>query len=65
MIKVEGHDYLFRDEKTGAIVNTDSSSYASYVAAKKRKKLERAELDEMKAEITEIKDLLKQITSKL
>ena len=27
MIKVEGHSHLYRDEKTGAIINCDDSGY--------------------------------------
>ena len=65
MIKVEGHEHLFRDEETGAIVNTDSSSYAAYMQLKSRKNMEKAELDSMKEEISEIKEMLKKITSKL
>ena len=35
MIPVQGHDHLFRDEKTGAIVNEDQSSYQTYMQMKK------------------------------
>ena len=31
MIKVEGHQNLYRDEKSGAIINCDSFSYNQYV----------------------------------
>ena len=30
MIPVEGHKNLFRDEKSGAIVNTDTFGYSEY-----------------------------------
>ena len=36
MIPVQGHDHLFRDEKTGAIVNEDQSSYQTYMQMKKK-----------------------------
>ena len=65
MIKVEGHSDLVRDEKTGAIINTDSSGYAAYMKAKSKKALEKEELDTMKKEISEIKEMLAKITSKL
>ena len=29
MIKVKGYSHLYRDEKTGAIINKDASSYSS------------------------------------
>ena len=31
MIKVEGHPHLYRDEKSGAIINCDSMGYNQYV----------------------------------
>ena len=65
MIKVEGHSNLERDERTGAIINTDSSGYAAYMKVKAKKALEKKELDTMKQEISEIKEMLAKITSKL
>tara|TARA_A100001037_G_C14732189_1_gene449318 strand:- start:130 stop:327 length:198 start_codon:yes stop_codon:yes gene_type:complete len=65
MIPVKGYDNLYRDEDTGAIINADSSSYAAYMQLKSKKRLEKAELDSMKEEISEIKEMLKKITSKL
>ena len=34
MLSVEGHKNLYRDEKSGAIVNCDDSSYNSYINIK-------------------------------
>jgi|TARA_B100001250_G_scaffold393943_1_gene397255 hypothetical protein len=72
MIRVEGHPNLYRDEKTGAIINTDSSGFAAYQQAKTKKQIEkqsrikdREDLDNMKQEISEIKEMLAKITSKL
>ena len=48
MIPVEGHKNLFRDEKTGAIVNMDTSGYSNYLSDKRRNSDKQAELDEMK-----------------
>ena len=56
MIRVEGHTNLYRDEKTGAIINDDSSGYSAYIKAKEKKLLEKQELDNMKKEISEIKE---------
>ena len=64
MIPVEGHKNLFRDEKTGAVVNTDTNGYAQYKKMKSAKKSQREELDRIKEDIEEIKLLLKQIASK-
>tara|TARA_X000000368_G_scaffold101067_1_gene77938 strand:- start:1331 stop:1528 length:198 start_codon:yes stop_codon:yes gene_type:complete len=65
MIPVKGHPNLYRDEETGAIINTDSSGFSAYQQAKAKKVLEREELDNMKHEISEIKDMLAKITAKL
>jgi len=61
MIPVEGHKNLFRDEKSGAIVNCDSAAYSQYMKMKEQKKRERDELDQIKNDIDEIKSLLKEL----
>tara|TARA_B100000214_G_scaffold343627_1_gene292249 strand:- start:107 stop:304 length:198 start_codon:yes stop_codon:yes gene_type:complete len=65
MIPVKGHPNLYRDEETGAIINTDSSGFSAYQQAKFKKAKEKEEIDNMKKEITEIKEMLAKITSKL
>ena len=64
MIPVEGHKNLFRDEKSGAIINTDSLGYSQYKRLKNKKLSQKEELDRMKSDIEEIKNLLKQIVPK-
>ena len=65
MIPVEGHKNLFRDEKSGAIIDMDNRGYSSYMASKNKKLDEKAELDEMKKDIDEIKTLLKQLANQI
>ena len=65
MIPVEGHKNLFRDEKSGAIVNTDTLGYSDYKRERVRKMDEKAELDDMKRDIDEIKSLLKELTGRI
>ena len=65
MIPVEGHQNLFRDEKTGAIVNRDSNGYSQYMIQKRRNFDKQAELDEMKKEIDTLKSLLNELASKI
>ena len=65
MIPVQGHDHLYRDEKTGAIVNDDNSSYNTYMQMKGKKRKEREEIDNMKKDICEMKELLKLLVEKL
>ncbi len=65
MIPVEGHKNLFRDEKSGAIIDMDNRGYSNYISSKNKKLDEKAELDEMKKDIDEIKTLLKQLTNQI
>jgi hypothetical protein len=66
--KVKGHTHLVRDLKTQAIVNTDSDAYARYMIrkAKQSKKDDEMrdvvrEVNSLKNEMREIKDLLREI----
>ncbi len=61
MIPVEGHKNLFRDEKTGAIINNDSIGYAHHMKVKNNIAQEKKELDDMRKDIDEIKSLLKEL----
>ena len=69
--KVKGHSHLIRDLKSQAIINTDSDAYARYMArkAKQSKKDDEMrkvvrEVNEIKTEMFEIKDLLKKVLDK-
>ena len=69
--RVEGHAHLVRDLKTQAIVNTDSDAYARYMA-RKAKQAEKEdelrgvvrEINTIKAEMFEIKNLIKEIADR-
>jgi len=65
MIPVEGHKNLFRDEKTGAIINMDTAGYSTYMSDKRRNSDRQAELNEMKSEIETLKSMLKELASKI
>ena len=70
-VKVKGHTHLVRDLKSQAIINTDSDAYARYMAIKVKqskkddemRKVVR-EVNEIKSEMFEIKDLLKKVLDK-
>jgi len=64
MIRVEGHKNLYRDEKSGAIINCDITSYNSYLNMLEQKQLQKSEIDRMKEDIDEIKSLLKELLNK-
>ena len=65
MIPVKGHSNLYRDEKSGAIVNCDNVSYNNYVENKNLKETQRLsqklEIEQLKNDVSEIKLLLMEI----
>ena len=65
MIRVEGHTNLYRDEKTGAIVNMDTVGYQNYLRSVKDAEEKKKELDNMKKDIEDIKGALKEILNRL
>ena len=65
MIPVEGHKHLFRDEKTGAIINKDTAGYSNYMSDKRRNSDKQAEMDAMKEEIETLKSMLNELASKI
>ena len=64
MIPVKDHKNLYRDEKSGAVVNGDTSGFTQYKKMKLLKLTQREEIDKIKEDISEIKDLLKQLLKK-
>jgi len=65
LIPVEGHPNFCRDKNTGAIINTDSSSFAAYHQRNSQKKMERLEIEEMKNDISEMKEMMRKLIAKL
>ena len=65
MIPVEGHKNLFRDEKTGAIVNMDTAGYSTYMSDKIRNSDRKTEMENMKKEIEQLKFMLKELSLKI
>ena len=60
-VKVEGHPDLVRDRNSGAIVNINSNAMT---AARERKKLfndRQKEIDEIKKDVSDIKNILMQL----
>jgi len=69
-LKVEGHASLVRDTATGAILNNNKNEYEAYLAQKRRTEAREAEISQhtedinnIKNELSEIKQLLKQLVS--
>lgn len=57
--KVEQDSDYSRDMKTGAIINTNDMAYQNYIKSRKIRDEKRKEIEDLRGEISEIKDLLK------
>jgi hypothetical protein len=61
MIRVEGHQNLYRDERSGAIINCDSTSYNEYLSSLSIRDSQKKEIEHLKSEMSEIKNMLKEL----
>lgn len=64
MLKVEGHSDLYRDESTLAIVST-SEDYKKYIDQRKKRMQQSQEFENLKSEVSEIKNMMQLILDKL
>jgi len=75
LIPVEGNRGLFRDKNSSAILNCSDSDYQKYLEVKNTKIKEFTqmnemsekinEIDQLKSDVNEMKDMMKLILSKL
>ena len=63
--KVEDNADLVRDNYSKAIINTDTDAYNAYMLRKKTKLKEKEEINNLKQEVSEIKDLLKELVNQI
>ena len=70
-LKVEGHENLVRDVRSKAIVNTNSSEYKIYMSRFRTREKQGdeirntiKEINNLKQELFEIKNLLKEVLNK-
>ncbi len=64
-IKVKDSNSLYRDEDSGAILNCNDTAYDNYLKMKQNKLNEVNEMDKLKDDVDELKDMMKLILSKL
>tara|TARA_B100001094_G_scaffold140809_1_gene136500 strand:- start:2393 stop:2593 length:201 start_codon:yes stop_codon:yes gene_type:complete len=64
MIRVEGHKHLYRDEKSGAIVNTDTQGYLQYKKLQEQKIYQEKEIQKLRSDVDEIKSLLRELINR-
>jgi predicted transcriptional regulator len=69
-LKVEGHASLVRDTTTGAILNNNRTEYEEYLDRKRKAEAREAEISQhtedinnIKNELSDIKQLLQQLVS--
>ena len=65
MIKVEGHSNLYRDEKSGAIVNYDNQGYNQYIKSLEYTERKDKEIENLRKDIDEIKPSLTLLVNNL
>ena len=70
-LKVEGHDSLVRDVRSKAIINTNTTEYSLYMSRVRAREKQGdeirsaiKEINNLKAELREIKNLLKGVLDK-
>ena len=70
-IRVEGHESLVRDTASNAVINSSTSEYNIYMARHRARNKQSdefrtacKEINSLKAELREIKDLIKKVIEK-
>ena len=58
-IKVKDSNSLYRDEESGAILNCNDAAYNNYLKMKQNKLNEVSEMDKLKDDVDELKDMMK------
>ena len=64
MIPVKGHKHLFRDEKSGAIINNDTQGYLQYKKMRDQKINQDNEMQKLRSDVDEIKLLVRELINK-
>jgi hypothetical protein len=54
-IRVEGSDNLYRDIKSGAILNLDNDAYSSAVESSRKRKAQRETISTLQKDVSELK----------
>ena len=63
-VSVEGHSNLVKDKRTGGVLNV-GTNFEQLRKNKEARKKQQIEFNELKNEVGEMKDLLKQIIKKM
>ncbi len=63
--QIEDNPNLIRDSYSKAIINTDVEAYEKYLLLKSKLKNDKKEIDSLKNEVSELKDLVKDLINKI
>ena len=64
IVPIKGEDSLVRDNKSGAVLNTDMNALEKYRAKRERDRKMQEEFEQMKDDMSEIKSLLAQLVNR-
>jgi len=65
LIPIRNNKSLYRDENSGAVINCSTNEFDSYLQQKNEELKKRSELQNLKNDVNELKDMMKLILSKL
>ena len=65
MSKIEGHSDLMRDDSNSAIINNDRTGFLQARRAKQLRQTQKNEINSLKDDINEMKEMLLQINEKM
>lgn len=57
-IKIKGEPHLYKDAQSKAVISTDKAAIEKYQRARQHRETQITEINSLKAEIQEVKDLL-------
>jgi hypothetical protein len=63
-LKVQGNDSLVRDTSSKAIINTNAKEYQNYVEKRNMMAKQKQEIDSLKKDMSEIKEMLATLIGK-
>lgn len=64
-IPVEGQPGLYRDSETGLLLMASDAQFSAYQRSKQISLKEKQEINELRGDVNELKDMMKLILSKL
>lgn len=64
-LKVKDNEKLVRDSESSAVINTDRREYEALMTQKKRQQTLVEDINNLKEEVDDIKDLLREILKKV